>query len=152
LDFQKKCDKNLATQANMTPPFLCLLAAAGIFRLLSADANKAFHQRLARLLPRKIMQEHMRVLLEDYPDRLAEFRRRVAPYSGLHVLLNAAACGCFAAACWFFPPSGMAHWDLVFLRYGSVLMTPVAFLADAVIFARMLMATFARDAEAGGAM
>jgi hypothetical protein len=136
----------------MTPPFLCLLAAAGIFRLLSADANKTFYQRLARLLPRKVMQEHLRVLLEEYPDRLSEFRWQVAPYSALHVLLNAAACGCFAAACWFFPPSGMAHWDLVFVRYGSVLLTPVAFLADVVLFARMLMATFARDAEAGGAM
>jgi hypothetical protein len=29
---------------------------------------------------------------------------------------------------------------------------PVAFLADAILFARMLMATFARDAEADGAM
>jgi hypothetical protein len=136
----------------MTPPFLCLLAAAGIFRLLSADANKTFYQRLARLLPRNVMQDHLRVLLQDFPERLSEFRHRVAPYSALHVLLNTAACGCFAAACWFFPPNGMPHWDLVFVRYGSVLLTPVAFLADVVLFARMLMATFARDAEAGGAM
>lgn len=136
----------------MTLPFLCLLAAAGIFRLISADANKAFRQRLARLLPRNVIQEHFRVLIQDFPDRLPEFRRRVAPFSALHVLLNAAACCCFAAACWFFPPSGMERWDLLFLRYGSLILTPVAFLADVVLFARMLMATFATDAETGGAM
>jgi hypothetical protein len=136
----------------MTLPFICLLAAAGIFRLLSADANKAFQHRLARLLPRNVMQEHFRVLIQDFPDRLSEFRHRVAPYSALHVLLNAAACACFTAACWFFPPSGMEHWDLLILRYGSVILTPVAFLADVVLFARMLMATFAGDAETGGAV
>jgi hypothetical protein len=136
----------------MTPPFLFLMAAAAIFRLLSADSKKAFNQRLARLLPRKVMQEHLRVLLEDYPERLGEFRRRVVPFSALHVALNAVACACFAAALWFFPPSGMAHWDLVFVRYGSLLLIPVALLADVVLFARMLMATFARDAEVDGAM
>ena len=136
----------------MTPPFLFLLAAAGIFRLLSADAKRAFDARLAGLLPRKVMQEHMRALLQEYRDRLSEFRRRVAPYSALHVVFNAAACGCFASALWFFPPSGMAHWDLVFVRYGSLVVTPVAFLADAVMFARMLMATYAEDAEADGAV
>jgi hypothetical protein len=136
----------------MTPPFLCLLAAAGIFRLLSADANKTFKQRLARLLPRNVTHNHLRVLIDEFPDRLSEFRFRVAPYSALHVLLNATACTCFAASCWYFPPSGLAHWDLLFLRYGSVLLMPVAFLADVVLFARMLMATFAGGAEADGAM
>lgn len=128
----------------MTPPFLFLLGAAAIFRLLSADSNKAFRQRLARLLPRNVMEEHMRVLLEDYPDRLGEFRRRVLPFSGLYVALNAAACACFAAALWFFPPSGMQHWDLVFIRYGSVLLMPLALAADAVSFSRMLRSTFGR--------
>ena len=136
----------------MTPPFLLLLAAAAIFRLLSSDANKAFLKRLAQLLPRKIMQEHMRVLMEDYPDRLAEFRRRVLPFSGLHVAFNAAACGCFVAALWYFPPTGMAHLDLMFVRYGAVLLTPVAFLVDVVSFARMLIATFARSAEVDSAV
>ncbi|MGA3171309.1 MAG: hypothetical protein ABSE62_09865 [Chthoniobacteraceae bacterium] len=136
----------------MTPPFLLLVAAAGIFRWLSADANKAFSQRLARLLPRKIMQERMRVLLEDYPDRLGEFRWRVLPYSALHVALNAAACACFASALWYFPPSGMQHWDLLFVRYGSVLLIPVALVADVVKFARMLMATFGRGPEVDGAV
>jgi hypothetical protein len=136
----------------MTPPFLLLLAAAGIFRFLSADAKKAFNQRLARLLPRKIMQEHLRVLMQDYPDRLSEFRRKVMPFSALHVGLNAAACSCFAAALWFFPPSGMAQWDLIFVRYGSLLLTPLALVADVVLFARMWMATFSRDAEADRAV
>jgi hypothetical protein len=136
----------------MTPPFLFLLAAAGIFRLLSADANKAFNQRLVRLLPRKVMQEHLRVLLEDYPGRLGEFRRRVLPFSAVHLGFNATACACFVAAVWFFPPGGMPHWDLVFVRYGSLLLTPVALLADVVSFARLLMATFVKDAEADGAM
>jgi hypothetical protein len=136
----------------MTPPFLFLLAAAGIFRLLSADSKKAFNQRLARLLPRKVIREHLRVLLTDYPERAAEFRWRVLPYSGLHVVLNTAACACFAAALWIFPPSGMARWDLVFVQYGSLVLTPVAFLADAVLFARMLVATFGRGAQADGAV
>jgi hypothetical protein len=136
----------------MTPPFLFLLAAAGIFRLLSADANKAFRQRLASLLPRKVMEQHLRILLEDYPERVAEFRSRVLPFSALYVLFNAVACICLATGLWYFPPSGMEHWDLIFVRYGSVLLTPVAFLADAVAFARMLMATYSRNAEADGAV
>jgi len=147
-----KCDKKFTTYAMMTPPFLFLLAAAGIFRLLSADSNKAFNQRLARLLPRKVMQEHLRVLLTDYPERVVEFRRRVLPYAALHVALNVAACACFAAALWIFPPSGMARWDLVFVQYGSLVLMPLAFLADAVLFARMLMATYGWDAEADGAV
>jgi hypothetical protein len=134
----------------MTPPFLFLVAAAAIFRLLSSDANTAFRRRLEGLLPRKVMQDHLRALLKDYPDRLVEFRRRVLPYSGLHVALNAAACACFVSALWYFPPSGMEHWDLVFVRYGSVLLTPVAFLMDAVGFARTLMATFGRASEIDG--
>jgi hypothetical protein len=150
--FVGNCDKELRNNTYMTPPFLFLLAAAGIFRLLSADAKKAFDQRLANLLPRKVMEERMRVLLAEYTDRLSEFRRRVMPFSALQVLLNAAACACFAAALWFFPPTGMAHWDLVIVRYGSVLLTPVAFVADVVLFARTLLATFARDAEADGAI
>lgn len=130
----------------MTPPFLFLVAAAAIFRFLSADASKAFRQRLERLLPRKVMESHMNALIEDYPERLGEFRRRVLPYSALYVAYNAAACGCFAAALWFFPPTGMEHWDLVFVRYGSVLLTPVAFVADAISFARVLMSTYGRNA------
>ncbi len=136
----------------MTPPFLFLVAAAAIFRFLSADANKAFRQRLARLLPRKVMEAHMSALLEDYPERLGEFRRRVLPYSALYVAFNAAACSCFAAALWFFPPSGLEQWDLLFVRYGSVLLTPVAFVADAVSFGRMLMSTYGRNAEADRAV
>jgi len=136
----------------MTPPFLLLLAAAAIFRFLSADSRKAFDRRLARLLPRNVAEMHLRVLLVDFPDRLGEFRRRVLPFSALHVVLNAAACVCFIAALWFFPPSGMEHWDLLFVRYGSLVITPIAFLADVVLFARMLMATFGRGAEAGGAV
>jgi hypothetical protein len=128
------------------------MAAAGIFRLLSSDSMKTFNRRLARLLPRKVVEDHLRALLADYPERLGEFRRKVLPYSALHVVLNAAACACFAAALWMFPPSGMPHWDLVFVRYGSVVLTPLAFFADAVIFTRMLMATFGRDAEADGAV
>jgi len=136
----------------ITPPFLLLLAAAGIFRLLSADAMKTFHQRLARLLPRNVTEKHFRVLRADFPERLGNFRRRALPFSALHLALNLAACACFVAAVWFFPPGGMSHWDLVFVRYGGVLLTPVAFLADLVSFARMLLATYGRDAEADGAV
>ena len=133
----------------MTPPFLFLLAASAIFRLLSADAKKAFHRWLARLLPRKVMQQHLRALLEDYPDRLGEFRRRVLPFFALHVTLNVAACACFVAAIWMFPPRGLSHWDLVFVQYGSLLLIPIAFLADTVWFARLLMATFGRGGKLG---
>lgn len=98
------------------------------------------------------MEDHLRVLLADYPRQLGELRRRALPYSALHVALNAAACSCFAAAVWYFPPGRMERWDLLFLRYGSVLLTPVAFLADVLTFGRTLMATFGRDAEADGAV
>lgn len=137
----------------MTPPFLFLLAAAGIFRWLSSDANKAFNARLERLLPRKVMDHHLRVLLANYPDLWAEFRRRVLPYSGLNVAFNVTACGCFVAAVWYFPPSMMEHWDLIFVRYVSLLVVPVALLVDGVAFTRTLLATFARrDAEADEAV
>jgi hypothetical protein len=136
----------------MSPPFLLLLGAAAIFRYLSADANKAFKARLASLLPRSVVQEHLRVLAREYPDRLGEFRRRVVPWHGLHVLLNAAACGCFIPALWFFPPSGLDDLALGFLRYGSLLLAPVAFLMDIYTLTRMIMATFGSDAEAGGAL
>jgi len=136
----------------MTPPFLFLLVAAVLFRILSSDSDKAFRRRLASLLPRKVMRDHLRALLEDYPERLAEFRRRVLPFSALHVGWNVAACLCFAAAVWYFPPEGMEHWDLLFVRYGSILLTPLAFVTDAVPLVRLLKATFARGAEADGAM
>jgi len=132
----------------MTPPFLCLLAAAGIFRYLSADAKKAFTMRLAKLLPRNVTEQHLQVLIEDFPERVGEFRRRAVPYSALHVAYNAAACGCFVAALWFFPPAGMEHWDLVFVRYGSAILTPVALVGDVVLFMRMLRATFGRRTAA----
>ena len=140
------------THAQMTPPFLFLLAAAAIFRWLSADANKAFSQRLTSLLPRNVMREHLRVLLAEFPDRVGEFRRRVLPCHALHVVLNTAACACFAVALWMFPPIGMERWDLLFVQYGSLLLLPMAFFADAVLFARMLMATFAKNVEPDGAI
>ena len=126
----------------ITPPFLCLLAAAAIFRLLSSDAIKAFRAHLARLLPRNVMQDRLRVLKRDFPDRLPLFRRRVLPFSALHVAFDAAACLCFAAAVWYFPPQGMQQWDLLFVRYGSVVLLPIAFLTDVVKFARLLISTF----------
>jgi hypothetical protein len=136
----------------MTPPFLCLLAAAGIFRFLSSDAKKAFLARLAAMLPRNVMQGHLRVMVEEFPERLAGFRRCVLPFSAAHLLLNTAACACFAAAVWYFPPGGMERFDLLFVRYASVLITPIALLTDLVIFGRMLMSTFGGDAEADGAV
>ena len=136
----------------MTPPFLLLLAAAAGFRILSADSRRIFQQRLERLLPRNVVSEHLRVLTEEFPDLLGEFRRRGLPYSALHLFFNMAACLCFTGALWYFPPSGLERWDLMFVRYGSLLLIPVAFVADAVIFARMLVATFGRGAEADGAV
>jgi hypothetical protein len=132
----------------MSPQFLFLMAAAGILRFLSADSKKAFNERLRRLLPRKVMRDHMRALMEDYPEHLREFRRRVLPFSALHVGLNAAVAACFVTAVWSFPPGGMEHWDLVFVQYGSLFLTPVALLADVVLLARTLMATYGRNAEA----
>jgi hypothetical protein len=136
----------------MTPPFLCLLAAACIFRYLSSDAMKQFKVRLAHLLPRNVMKEHLQVLMAEFPERLAEFRRRVLPYSAWHVALNAASAICFVCALWYFPPQGMARWDLIFVRYGSVVLTPLAFLGDAILFAKMLIATSGRSAAADEAV
>ena len=135
----------------MTLPFLCLLAAAGIFRYLSSDAMKRFRLRLVALLPRNVMERHMRVLLEEFPDRVGEFRRRVLPYSAAHVGYNAAAALCFVSALWFFPPNGMQYWDLIFVRYGSLLLMPLAFAGDVLLFMRMLRATARRGGEADGA-
>ena len=126
-----------------------------IFRLLSADSNKTYRRRLALLVPRNVTDQHLqqlKVLLKEFPDRLVEFRRRVLPYSGLHLLLNVASCGCFIFAVWFFPPREMQRWDLLFVQYGSLLVVPLAFIADAVNFGRLLVATFARDAEVDGAV
>jgi hypothetical protein len=136
----------------MTPPFLCLLAAACILRYLSSDAMKQFKLRLAALLPRNVMEDHLRVLLGEFPDRLTDFRRRVLPCSVLHLIYNAAAAACFVGALWYFPPREMQHWDLIFVRYGSVVLTPLAFMADVVIFARMLVATSGRGGQADGAV
>ncbi|HEX4085741.1 MAG TPA: hypothetical protein VHY22_12575 [Chthoniobacteraceae bacterium] len=130
----------------MTPPFLLLLAAAGLFRLLSSDSKAAYTQRLARLLPRNVMQDHLRVLTQEFPARLGEFRRKALPRYALHVLWNAAACACFAVALWFFPPAGMQHWDLIFVRYGSIVLTPVAFLMDLVGFVRLANSAVNRSA------
>ena len=92
------------------------------------------------------MQDHLRVLTREFPTRLGEFRRRALPQYALHVLWNAAACACFAVALWYFPPSGMEHWDLIFVRYGSIVLTPVAFLMDVVGFVRLAMSTLGRGA------
>jgi hypothetical protein len=137
--------------ASMTPPFLCLLAAAAIFRYLSSDAHKAFRARLVSLLPRNVMRDHLRVLQLEFPDRLGKFRRSVLPFSALHVLLNAAACLCFIAAVWFFPPIKMQKWDLLFVRYGSVAITPVALAVDLIAFGKLLASSFGHPGEANGA-
>ena len=136
----------------MTPPFLCLLAAACILRYLSSDAMKQFKLRLAALLPRNVMESHLQVLLAEFPERLSEFRRRVLPCSAWHVVYNAASAVCFVAALWYFPPHGMEHWDLIFVRYGSVVLTPLAFMADVILFARILLATSGRGGEVDGAV
>jgi hypothetical protein len=128
----------------MTPPFLLLVAAAAIFRWLSSDAKKLYDHRLASLLPRNVIRHHLRVLMRDFPDRLGQFRRYALPHSALHVLWNAAAAACFTAALWYFPPMGMAHWDLIFVRYGSILITPLAFLMDFVGFIRLALSAFSR--------
>jgi hypothetical protein len=136
----------------MTPPFLCLLAAAAIFRYLSSDSMKQFKLRLAGLLPRSVTEDHMRVLLTEFPDRVVEFRRRVLPCSAAHMAYNAASAICFVCALWYFPPQGMEHWDLIFVRYGSIILTPIAFLADLILFSRMLFASFGRPGAADEAV
>ena len=136
----------------MNPPFLLLLAAAGLFRFLAADANKTFHRRLTRLLPRKVLRNHLEMLLDQYTDRLAEFRRRVLPFSAVRIAFDTAACACFACALWFFPPAGMEQWDLFFVRYGSLLLVPVAFIVDLIALTRLFKATFRRDVEPDGAV
>ena len=46
----------------------------------------------------------------------------------------------------------MSDWDLLFVRYASILLTPAAFLADVITFAKMLMTTFGRGDGAPGAV
>ncbi len=134
----------------MNPSFLMLLAAAGILRYLAVQAKRTFHQRLGRLLPRNVTSQHVAVLIEQFPQQIPQFRWRVLPFSALHIFLNATSCAAFVVALWWFPPSAMSDWDLFFMRYGSLLIVPAAFLFDVWSFARLFLLTLIRRDEFDG--
>jgi hypothetical protein len=124
----------------MNPNFLMLITAACILRYLAASAKRVFASRLAELLPRKVLKEHLSAL-RDYPQHFPIFRWRVLPFSALQIAFNALSCSCFIAALWCFPPAALSSWDLFFMRYGSLLIVPIAFLFDLVAFGRLFWVT-----------
>ena len=126
--------------------FLMLVAAACILRCLAAESKRIFTSRLADLLPRKVLREHLNALRE-YPQHFPIFRSRVLPFSALQIAFNALSCACFIAALWCFPPAALSSWDLFFMRYGSLLVVPIAFLFDLVVFARLFWATLSPSDE-----
>ena len=126
--------------------FLMLLVAACILRFLASEAKRAFSKRLVNLLPRKIVHSHLK-MLRQYPQDLPNFRARVLPFSALQIAFNALSCVCFVTAIWCFPPTMISSWDLLFMRYGSLLIVPLAFLVDVVAFTRLFLRTFSGKAE-----
>lgn len=128
----------------MSAPLLFLCVATGIFWFLAQEARQAFAARLASLLPRTVVERHLQVLLREFRQCLPEFRRRALPLSALHIVYNAAACGTLMTALWYTPPAGLPPGVLFFLRYAGAVVVPLAFVADVVLFARVLTATFAR--------
>lgn len=125
----------------MNSSFLMLLVAAGIFRYLALEAKRGFLSRLELLLPRNAMSEQLTVLFDQFPEQIPAFRRRVLPLSALQILLNTLSCICFVVALWWFPPAALSSWDLLFMRYGSLLVVPLAFLLDVWAFLRLLIST-----------
>ena len=126
--------------------FLMLVVAACILRFLAAESKRIFVSRLASLLPRKVIKEHL-TALREYPEHFAIFRARVLPFSALQIAFNALSCASFIVALWCFPPTALSSWDLFFMRYGSLLVVPIAFLFDVVVFVRLFWATLATSNE-----
>jgi hypothetical protein len=127
--------------------FLMLMAAAGILRYLAIEAKRTFGKRLENLLPHKLSKSHLAVLRE-HPQHFSLFRTRVLPFSALQIVFNALSCVCFIAGLWLFPPSALSSWDLLFMRYGSLLIVPLAFVVDVFIFARLFWVTLTGKNEA----
>lgn len=127
--------------------FLMLMAAAGILRYLAVEAKRTFGKRLENLLSRKVAKGHL-AALREYPQHFSLFRWRVLPFSALQIVFNALSCVCFIVGLWLFPPAALSSWDLLFMRYGSLLIVPLAFLVDVFIFARLFWVTLAAKNEA----
>jgi len=123
-----------------------VIGAACILRFLAAEAKRAFALRLAGLLPRNVMDEHLNAL-RKFPQHYPIFRTRVLPFSALQIAFNAASCACFVAALWFFPPSALSEGNLFFMRYGSLLIVPAAFLFDVFVFVRLFCRTLTASKE-----
>lgn len=117
-----------------------MVGAACILRLLAAEAKRAFAVRLAGLLPRNVVREHLSALRE-FPQHYPIFRARVLPFSALQIACNAASCACFVAALWFFPPAALSEGSLIFMKYGSLLIVPAAFVFDVFVFVRLFCTT-----------
>ena len=128
----------------MNAPLLFLCVATGIFWFLAEEARQAFAARLASLLPRTVVERHLQVLLREFRQACRSSAAGLFPFSALHIVYNAAACGTLCLALWYTPPAGLPPGVLFFLRYAGAVVVPLAFVADVVLFARVLTATFAR--------
>src|SRR5438309_1927341 len=115
----------------MNASFLMLLAAAAIFRFLAVRARSAFKFGLTKLVPPKLRVLPASVgLLLDFPEELRVFRRAVLPLAALESLLNAASCAVVAATLWLCPPARIGSGDLDLLKHASLIILPLAALAD----------------------
>ena len=128
----------------MNISFILLIAAAGILRYVAVQARAAFVQRLAQLLPRKVMEGHLQALFDEYRPRLRAFRSQALPYSALELFLNALACSVFVAALWTYPSQQLSEMNLFLVRYCSAALVMFAFLGDLFEFGQIFYFTFAR--------
>ncbi|GEM_PF-3367595 len=128
----------------MNVSFVLLLAASGIFRYVATQARAAFTVRLERLLPRKVMSDHLQALFEEYRPLLGAFRSQALPFSLLELFLNAAACAVFVAALWTYPPRELSDLNLFLLRYCSAAFVLLAVLGDVFDLGRLFYHTFSR--------
>lgn len=131
----------------MTLSFIMLILAAGIVRYLAMEAKRAYTRRVASLLPPNIPDVSVQTLLKNHPEHRPAFRRNALPFSALQILFNALACSVFVAALWVFPPALLSDWDLFLIRYGGLLIVPIALVVDLALFARLLLATLSRQQE-----
>lgn len=136
----------------MNVSFVLLLIASGILRYVAMLARAAFVGRLTKLLPRKVMDDHLQALFAEYRPRLRAFRSQALPFSALELSLNAVACAVFVAALWMYPTQQLSELNLFLLRYCSAAFVLLAFLGDLFEFGQLFYFTFAKaeDSEETG--
>jgi len=122
-----------------------LLSAAAIFGFMAYSAKKAFALRVANIVPRNVVSDHLNILLREFPQHHSEFRSRALPLYAAHLALNTMACGVVLVAAWTFPTGIMSDFDLLVLRWGGLVIVPIAFVMDSVGFFRVLARSFVRQ-------